>query len=110
MSQWYKVNTSKLNVRSGPGTSYQDVGDLLLNDQIEVSETMGGWHHIIRWRRNNADMVLPDANSWCSGAYTVEIANPVPEPIPDPVPTHKPLTITFESEEFQTLTVTLTPK
>jgi len=83
---------------------------LLLNDQIEVSETMGGWHHIIRWRRNNSDVPLPDPNSWCSGAYTVEIANPVPEPIPDPVPTLKPLTIEISGEDYETVIVTVNPK
>ncbi len=109
MSKWYRVNTSVLNIRTGAGSNYQDVGDLLLNDQIEVTETMGGWHHIIRWRRGDLDKTLPNSSSWCSSAYTVEIANPVP-PDPEPTPTVKPLTITIEGEDYETVTITVPPK
>lgn len=34
--------TTSVNVRSGPGTSYADVGDAYLNDKVTVTETVQG--------------------------------------------------------------------
>jgi len=84
MSQWYRVNADALNIRQGPGASYQDIGDLLRNDQIETSEVLGGWLHIVSISRNGGPWLMPPdpLNSWCSGAYCVAIDPPVTPPPP----------------------------
>ena len=83
---WYKVNATALNIRKGPGASYADIGDLVRDDVIEVSETLGGWHHFVRAFRGVNQLTLADPlNSWCSGAYTVATTPPVVDP-PPPVP------------------------
>jgi len=108
---FYKVNTTKLQIREGFGTNYADIGDLWLGDIIETAEIMGGWHRIVKIKRVNSDIYIDPpnlANSWCSAAYTVEIANPNPEP--EPIPTVKPLTVTITGEDYQTIIVTLNPK
>jgi hypothetical protein len=64
VSQWYKVTASVLNIRSGPGTSYSDVGDLLLSDVIEVTENIGGWLHIVSIYRGGVRIPEP-ALAWC---------------------------------------------
>src|SRR4030066_1792073 len=101
MNKWYKVNTVKLQIRGGPGTNYADIGDLFQGDIIEVFETLGGWHHI------TVINAIPVTNSasWCAGAYTVEIASPNPEPEPIPAPTVGPITITVESEFWETVVI-----
>ena len=40
------VNTSALNVRSGPGTSYKKVGLLRAGDAVTVQEKQDGWYKI----------------------------------------------------------------
>jgi lysozyme len=83
MSKWYRVTASVLNIRNGPGASYVDVGDLLSGDLIEVIETIGGWHHVDNIWRGGALINTP-AVAWCSGAYTVLAASPLPPPVEPP--------------------------
>lgn len=105
MTKFYKVNVTKLQIRSGPGTNYGDIGDLFANDVIEVTETLGGWHHITAIKA----VPVTDPASWCAALYTVEIASPVPTPEPEP-PAVRPLTITVEGPDYKTVVVTLEPK
>jgi GH25 family lysozyme M1 (1,4-beta-N-acetylmuramidase) len=83
MSKWYRVTASVLNIRNGPGASYIDVGDLVSGDLIEVVETIGGWHHVDNIWRGGALIDCP-AVAWCSGAYTVLAASPLPPPVEPP--------------------------
>jgi GH25 family lysozyme M1 (1,4-beta-N-acetylmuramidase) len=83
---WYKVTASVLNIRDEPGLSGADVGDLLLGDIIEVSETIGGWRHIVRIWRGSAFVTCPPV-AWCKDSYTVTTDAPViPPPPVDPDP------------------------
>jgi len=41
-----RVNTSLLNVRSGPGTSYSKIGSLKKGAVVTIEETVGGWYKI----------------------------------------------------------------
>jgi GH25 family lysozyme M1 (1,4-beta-N-acetylmuramidase) len=86
MAQWYKVNTTKLQIRNGAGVGNDDIGDLWLNDRIEVEGApVNGWLHILRiWR---VGAILPEiapSVAWCSAAYCVAIAPPVIEPPAEP--------------------------
>lgn len=110
---FYKVNTVKLQIRGGPGTNYADIGDLFSGDVIETAELMGGWHRVVKIMRAGTGFYEnpPDVNtSWCSAAYTVEIADPQPNPNPEPEPTVKPLTITITGDDWETTVVTVNPK
>lgn len=51
-----KVNTSTLNIRSGPGASYKDIGDLKSGDIVEILEEKDGWYKIVE-------------EKWVSGKY-----------------------------------------
>lgn len=96
-----RVNTSVLNVRQGPGASYMDLGDLLLNDHVIATEKVGGWWRLSAARRGSwtgADVALSGGKTvaqraaesndvWCSGAYVVEVDAPTEPPAPPPVDT-----------------------
>ena len=81
---WKKVNTTALNIRRGPGASYQDIGDLLRNDVVEIVESAaGGWGRLGQWYRGTTVIALPDlTNSWCQTGYLVDTTPPVVEPPP----------------------------
>jgi beta-N-acetylglucosaminidase/uncharacterized protein YgiM (DUF1202 family) len=40
------TNTSGLNVRSGPGTSFPRIGGVYKNDRVEIVEQIGDWYKI----------------------------------------------------------------
>ena len=85
-----RVNTAALNVRLGPGPSYIDIGDLLQNDYVIASESMGGWYHLQDARRNSwtgepvklsngvtiAERAKTTNDVWCSGAYILTVDPP----------------------------------
>jgi hypothetical protein len=88
VSQWYKVtSTVTLQIRNGPGVSYDDVGDLRPGDIVEAIETLGGWHHIDSIYRGGQSIPCP-AVAWCSAAYTALTTSPVTPPAPEPTPAH----------------------
>lgn len=92
--QYGKVNTSALNVRSGPGASYADLGDLLKDDYLVATEVIGGWWHLTDARRGGwsggavelasgatvAERATATNDVWCSGAYVVLVDPPPPPP------------------------------
>ncbi len=41
------VNTSLLNIRTGPGTSYSVMGQLAIGDGVDITEADGEWYQII---------------------------------------------------------------
>jgi hypothetical protein len=86
VTMWYRVNTYKLQIRNGHGASYADIGDLWQNDKIEVvGAPVGGWLPIARIVRVNGDIEIPLGATWCSGAYCVLTASPLPaEPPVEP--------------------------
>lgn len=82
MTQWYRVNTTGLNIRNEPRAGATDIGDLYMNDRIETEGApTNGWGHVVRmWRVGAAAPVAMDG--WCSLAYCVAIAPPVVTPPP----------------------------
>ncbi len=46
----YKVNTSVLNVREGPGTSSKKAGTVLLGQKVTVDKIKGDWGRIGKYR------------------------------------------------------------
>lgn len=85
MGQWYIVNTDKLNIRQGPGTSYLDIGDLFRGDKVEASgNPIGGWIQIAKIVRVSGATETPE-NGWCSTAYLLPTEAPtVPPPVTYP--------------------------
>ena len=71
------VNTEGLNIRNGPGASYQDIGDLVQNDYVEATEILGGW-----WHLSKINGVPVTQTSWASGTYILPAAPPTPERVP----------------------------
>lgn len=98
MSNWYRVNASVgLNIRKGPGTNYQDLGDLLRDDVVESVQVQSGWHRIVRWFRGTTEQTLPDPDSsWCAGAYLTATTPPVEEPTEPEPPAVHPVSGTVE--------------
>jgi hypothetical protein len=87
MAQWYQVNADVLNIRKGPGASYEDIGNLYKGDKIEtIGEALGGWLKIKAISHNNGPWFLPpeQLSSWCHSGYCTAIDNPTP-PEPEPI-------------------------
>lgn len=74
------VNAKSLNVRSGPGTSYDSVGLLEKGDRVEVVATVGDWLKIAQGSlsgyvsKKYIDIIEPEA--------TIVAPTPVPTPTP----------------------------
>lgn len=93
MDSYYRVNVGTLNVRTGPGASHQDIGDLIQGDLLIVSEIVGGWAHLKDARHGSwtgAPVLLADGISvagraaitndvWCNASYLVTTTPPVIE-------------------------------
>ncbi|MFN8411284.1 MAG: phosphodiester glycosidase family protein [Anaerolineales bacterium] len=80
------IANPSLKVRTGPGLTYDSIGLLYPNEQIEEvgANSDRSWIRIQR---------LPDKAliGWSFGAYLVEVnPNPNPDPTPDPDPTPPP--------------------
>jgi len=71
----YRVTTSKLHVREGPGTNFTSLGFVQLNDFVYVigSNADGSWKNIRR-----SDGLV----GWSYGRYLTP--DPLPEPLPEP--------------------------
>lgn len=80
-----KVTTDKLNIRSGPGTAYADIGDLFKGDLVEASELVGGWWHLTKATRANGTPIGWNGEAWSSGTYIAAYVPPTP-PAPEPTP------------------------
>ena len=102
-----RVNTGVLNVRTGAGAAYTDIGDLQLNDHIIATETVGGWLKLKEAYRGgwNGEPVQLASGAvintstmamWCKDSYIVIVDAPVvvtPPPPPPPVVTLESITI-----------------
>jgi hypothetical protein len=55
-----RVNTAVLNIRSGPGANFLDIGDLKQGTELDIYQEQNGWGEI-------------GAGHWISLAYTVRI-------------------------------------
>lgn len=74
--------TASVNVRSGPGGSFKQVGKLSAGEIVEVNECQKGWCFVER------DV---GADGWVSASYLVEVDDYEPAPPPKkPGPAPKP--------------------
>jgi GH25 family lysozyme M1 (1,4-beta-N-acetylmuramidase)/SH3-like domain-containing protein len=71
--EWFKVNTSALNVREGPGTTFKAIGLVYKNEILQRLETSvdGNWYKVKR----NYD----GFTGWCSKQFLLETTAPVQE-------------------------------
>jgi uncharacterized protein YgiM (DUF1202 family)/GH25 family lysozyme M1 (1,4-beta-N-acetylmuramidase) len=68
--KWYRVTAVKLNVRSGPGTTFEDIGDLFRGEVVKALDYAANntWVKIIR---------QPDGlTGWCSADFLEETTEP----------------------------------
>lgn len=72
-----------LNIRSGPGTQYEDVGDLVYNEVVHSPETTGWVPVLVEDEDDGLQSVC-----WASAKYLVE--DDTPEPVEPVVPVGKP--------------------
>lgn len=104
------ITTTTLAIRSGPGTNYEKVGDLMPGDKIEASEILGGWWKLTKITRGMTSPIINLGYSYAnSGLYIRTDAPPTP---PAPVPAGEirlkefTLTIVIDGQEYRkTLTV-----
>jgi len=68
--KWYRVTVDVLNVRSGPGTDYDDIGNLYRDEVVKALDYAENntWIKIIR----ESDGLT----GWCSAAYLEETPEP----------------------------------
>lgn len=100
VAKYYRLNTVAANIRTGPGASYPDRGDLVRGDVVRVDEpTPGGWspyktaqHEDGSWVALSNGTLLDgtgDVKYWSTNAYFVEVQD-LPNPIEDPEPEPEP--------------------
>jgi GH25 family lysozyme M1 (1,4-beta-N-acetylmuramidase) len=73
------ITTTTLNIRSGPGTAYPDIGDLHYGDKLEASESVGGWWKIVKI--NGTAVASTETFAYANGGLFIRTdAAPVVEP------------------------------
>ena len=63
------ITTTTLNIRSGPGTSYSDIGDLHNGDKLEASEPVGGWWRLTKV--NGVPVALTESFAFANGGLYI---------------------------------------
>jgi lysozyme len=113
-TQFYRLNTTAANIRTGPGTNYQDIGDLRQGDVVQVVERLGSWSRFTVAQHSNGTPVLVNTTvpvnlypgqCWSTNAYFVAVdalPNPQPEPAPEP-PAEGSVTVSVEAEITATI-------
>jgi uncharacterized protein YgiM (DUF1202 family)/GH25 family lysozyme M1 (1,4-beta-N-acetylmuramidase) len=81
--KWYRVTTAILNVRSGPGTNYEDIGDLHQGDVVKALDYALANSWIKIYHSSN------DLTGWSAAAYLEETTTP-PDPGDPPDPGNPP--------------------
>lgn len=79
-------STSSLRIRSGPGTSYPQIGGIVRGDKVYGElDAASGWLHIQWIIRANG--TRQDIDGWCTGYKRyITLVDYNPEPLPDPPP------------------------
>jgi len=96
MTKYYRLDTTAVNIRVGPGASYQDVGDLVKRDVVQLTGSpIGGWapYKVAQHADGTPvklinGVVLDISNTqtfWSTNAYFVEVAG-LPNPTEPPPP------------------------
>jgi cell wall-associated NlpC family hydrolase len=80
----YKVTAQGgLNIRSGPGTAYEDVGDLIYNEIVQSPDTTGWVPVLVIDEDDGLESV-----AWASAKYLVKATTP--DPVGPVAPSTKP--------------------
>lgn len=74
------IATTPLNIRSGPGLSYLDIGDLHSGDKLEASDNIGGWWKLTRV--NGVPVALTETYAMANAGLWIR-----QDAVPDPQPT-----------------------
>jgi hypothetical protein len=100
-----KINATALNVRTGNGASYLQIGTVTKDDHVIATESVGGWWHLKEaytdsWtgepvKLTNGSLINNTANAWCSSAYILPVDPPIVTP-PPPVTTLPDVPFVFE--------------
>jgi GH25 family lysozyme M1 (1,4-beta-N-acetylmuramidase) len=99
----HKVTTAALRVREGPGTNFNVIGMVHLNDIVDELEATND-HSWIRIQNQNGLI------GWCSSAYLIEISpTPPPPPPVEPPPPPGDETRLWFRVDTSALTVRATP-
>ena len=77
------VTTDAVNIRSGPGTNFKEVGKLAKGEHVDVVEKSGDWLHIKPTKHSSG---------WVA-AELVEVSAPEPVPAPPTAVITEPVTI-----------------
>ena len=79
-SKFFRVTVPSLKVRSGPGTTFNQLGSILLNEIVEEIDANAdrSW---LKIRKLDGSLI-----GWSFSAYLQNTSAPVPDPIPDPPP------------------------
>jgi GH25 family lysozyme M1 (1,4-beta-N-acetylmuramidase) len=99
-----KINATALNVRTGNGASYLQIGTVTKDDHVIATESVGGWWHLKEaytdgWtgepvKLTNGTLINNTANAWCSSAYILPVDPPIVTP-PPPVAQEVIVTVTI---------------
>jgi lysozyme len=79
------TTSSTLQIRSGPGISYADIGDLHYGDKLEASESVGGWWKLTKILRLSGAVEIPGITETYAYANSGLYIRTDPAPI-DPQP------------------------
>ncbi len=77
-----KVNANRVNVRSGPGTSYAALGQVTLGDELEIEDWSQQWYKF----------TYNGQTAYIMGQYVTLDAQPTAAPTATPTPTAAPAT------------------
>ena len=97
MSSFFRLNADAVNIRSGPSSGTSDLGDLVRNDVVEVTERSGNWSRIVDAQHADGSPVMLangrgavafySGQCWATNAYFVQVAGmPNSEPPPEEPP------------------------
>lgn len=97
---YYKLNTTAINLRSGPTSGSTDIGDLTRGDVVAVAMKSGSWYQIIDAQHADGSPVqLADGRGmvkgyagqvWATNAYFVMVPSMPNPPDPEPPPDENP--------------------
>ncbi len=80
MANFRVTNPGGLNIRSGPGAEWEDIGDLAYGELVESVDTKG-WIPIVV---DDLDEEEPQSVAWASAKYLAETVEE-PETVPQPI-------------------------
>lgn len=94
MTQYYRLNTDAINIRSGPSSGFADIGDLARGDVVAVEEKSGSWYRFTDARHADGTPVQLaggrgplsgySGQCWGTNAYFIQVDGMPGTPPPPP--------------------------